>query len=169
MAFCPSVMGLTGIETVDIVEGVIYKVKPTHVIIIDSLCASAVERLGKSLQVTNTGICPGRGIGNDRKCIGKSIAQNVYSIGVPLLIYSSTFISEMLTKHSIDIDLINSVMQKYNKSSENKVFFDILNSIKSVINDNSNDLILCIKDIEECVEILSDIIAKSINIILGVD
>ncbi len=168
MAIAPSVMGLTGIETFDIVEGVISRVKPNRLILIDSLCASAVERLGRSIQVTNTGICPGGGVGNNRKCIDSKQVENINSIGVPLLIFSSTFVGSAFDKFGIGYDKILSIMQSTRKSSESSDYFQFLKTIKKVLEDDDNEMIVSIKDIEECVDILSDIIAKSINIALGV-
>jgi spore protease len=169
MAISPSVMGLTGIETVDIVEGVIAKSKPTHVIVIDSLCAGAVERLGKSIQITNTGICPGGGIGNKRKCIGKDIADRVFSIGVPLLIYASTFVGDTFNKFGIDKELIREIMQSTKKNNENKDNLKVLDAIKNILEDDVDNIIVSIKDIEDCVSILAKIISTGINIALGVD
>lgn len=168
MAIAPSVMGLTGIETVDIVEGIVDKVEPTHVIIIDSLCASGVERLGRSIQITNNGICPGAGIGNKRKCIGHNIADKVFSIGVPLLIYASTFVQDALGSHNINVSDIEGIMQNNKKSPNFRVFNDMLNNLKSVFDDDLEGIVVSIKDIEECVTILSQIIANAINIALGV-
>jgi spore protease len=168
MAIAPSVMGLTGIETVDIVEGVVSKVNPTHLILIDSLCASAVERLGRSIQVTDNGLCPGGGIGNKRKCIGKKITRNVYSIGVPLLIYASTFVGDTFSKYGIDFDKINSVMQVSKNNGKHKEIHEFCNGIKNILKDDINDTIVSIKDIEECVTILSKIISSAINNLTGV-
>lgn len=168
MAIAPSVMGLTGIETFDIVEGVVGKVRPTHLILIDSLCASAVERLGRSIQVTNTGICPGGGIGNKRKCIDSKLVKNIYSIGVPLLIFSSTFIGSAFDKFGIGYDEILGIMQSSRKSPEQSDLFKLSKTLKQILEDDVNEMIVSIKDIEECVGILSDIIAVSINKVLGV-
>ena len=168
MAIAPSVMGLTGIETKEIIDGVIDKVKPTHLILIDSLCASSTERLGRSIQVTNTGLCPGAGIGNNRKCIDNKSVKNIFSIGVPLMIYSSTFISSSLEKFGLSYDEILSVMQKAKKSPNNKELLNISKTLKKVVEDDADDMIVSIKDIEETVEVLSNIIAKSINSVLGV-
>lgn len=169
MAICPSVMGLTGIETVDIVESVAKKTRATHVIIIDSLCASNIERLGKSIQVTNTGICPGGGIGNNRKCIDKSVASNVFSIGVPLLIYASTFVTNTLEKYNLSLEEIDNTMQDYKKAPNNDSVLKICKNIKNVFGDDVEGLIVSIKDIEECVTILAKIISSAINIALGID
>lgn len=168
MAISPSVMGLTGIETVDIVEGVVLKTKPTHVIIIDSLCASSATRLGRSLQVTNTGICPGGGVGNQRKCIDKKVAPNVFSIGVPLLIYASTFVSDSLEKNGINQDEISGIMQTILKHNELSHLFKFFKNISNVYKDNVDNMIVSLKDIEEVVELLSNVIANAINRVLGV-
>lgn len=168
MAICPSVMGLTGIETYEIVRGVIDRVKPTHLILIDSLCAGDESRLCKSIQVTNTGVCPGSGIGNKRKCIDRTLAPVVMSIGVPLLIYSSTFLDTKLNKYNINLMRINSVMQKSKKPCNLDKINELLIDVKKLIKDEDYNTIVTIKDIEEDVEILSEIISKSINITLKV-
>lgn len=169
MAICPSVLGLTGIETYDIVRGVIDRVKPTHLILLDSLCASSVDRLGKSIQVSNTGLCPGSGIGNNRKCLDHSLAPNVISIGVPLLIYASTFLTKTLDDYNITNDRIKGIMQTSKNSSNKAEFLNFCEDIKKCMNNNLDDTIVSIKDIEECVEVLAEIISKAINISLGVD
>lgn len=167
MAICPSVLGLTGIETYDIVSGVISRVKPTHLILIDSLCASSESRLGKSIQLTNTGICPGSGIGNNRRCLDKSLSRNVVSIGVPLLIYASTFVEEILLKSDITKNRINSIMQTIKKHDNLDEISAFCNDMQKVLDDKSINSIVTIKDIEECVEILSAIISKSIMKAIG--
>jgi len=170
MAICPSVMGLTGIETVEIIEGVISRVEPSHVIIIDSLCAGAVERLGRSIQITNTGICPGGGIGNNRKCIDKKIAKNVFSIGVPLMIFSDTFVSEAFGQNGITIEHIDAIMQNLEKEPNMEEIIKLCQDLKSLLYDpQTENLIVSIKDIDESVKILSCIISESINRALGVD
>lgn len=169
MAICPSVLGLTGIETYDIVSGVISKVKPTHLILIDSLCASSESRLGKSIQLSNTGICPGSGIGNNRKCLDKSLAKNVVSIGVPLLIYASTFVEDVLVNAGIDNSRINSIMQTIEKCDNLADFRKFCIDIQSVLKNSSKMAIVTIKDIEECVKTLSRIISKSIMRAIGVN
>lgn len=167
MAIAPSVLGLTGIETYDIISGVVNNVNPTHIILIDSLCAGSVDRLGRSIQVTNTGICPGSGIGNKRKCIDKTIAKNVFSIGVPLLIFAETFVLSAFEKQSVYLDDINDIMQDMKKAGEKGKKYNILNKIKKVFDTDFDNCIVSIKDIEECVEILSKIISTAINRVLG--
>lgn len=168
MAICPSVLGLTGIETYDIISGVIEKVKPTHLVLIDSLCASSVERLARSIQLSSTGLCPGSGIGNNRRCIDNSLCDKVVSIGVPLLIFASTFIKETFNKNSIDISAITDIMQNTENMSNNESFLDFIDAIKKVYNDDVDDIVVSHKDIDAMVEIMSEMIAMAINKSLGV-
>ncbi len=168
MAVCPSVLGLTGIETYEIVRGIVDRVKPTQVIFIDSLCASDVSRLGTSIQLSNTGICPGSGVNNKRKCLDKSICENVVSIGVPLLIYASTFLESSFDKNGIDLKRLNSIMQSIDKTQDKAKIIDLINDIKNVYNDDVLNIVVSHKDIKEIVEILSDIIADAINKTFGV-
>lgn len=168
MAICPSVLGLTGIETYEIVRGVVDRVKPTQVIFIDSLCASDVSRLGTSVQLSNTGICPGSGVNNKRKCLDKSICKNVVSIGVPLLIYASTFLENSFDKNGIDLDRINSIMQSLEKKHDKAGIIKFFKDLKQVYNDDVMNMVVSHKDIKDMVEILSDIISDAINKSLGV-
>jgi spore protease len=163
MAFCPSVLGLTGIKTYDTIKGVCDRIKPTHLILIDSLCSSSVDRLGKSIQISNTGICPGSGIGNKQKCIDSSFAKNVYSIGIPLLIYASTFIQNAFDMENISLSTINSTMRKLKNKANEGNNLRILNAIKRVYLNNLDDVIVSIKDIDECTSILSGIVSSAIN------
>mgnify|MGYP002516288454 CR=1 FL=1 len=66
-SFYPGVTGVTGIETSDFIYGVIDTVKPDLVIVVDALCSTSISRVNRSIQVTNTGISPGSGVGNKRK------------------------------------------------------------------------------------------------------
>ena len=168
MAICPSVLGLTGIETYDIISGVMDKVNPTHLILIDSLCASSVERLARSIQLSSTGLCPGSGIGNNRRCIDKSLCGKIMSIGVPLLIFASTFIRETFTKNNIDFNSIKDIMQNTENMSNNESFLDFIDAIRRVYNDDLDGVIVSHKDIDAMVETLSEMIAMAINKSLGV-
>lgn len=96
----PSVMGDTGIETCDIVCGIVEKIKPKCIIIVDSLCATSYKRLGCSIQITNAGLTPGEGVQSPKKPLNKSTLNcDVITIGVPLMIYAKAFCN-----HNTDID-----------------------------------------------------------------
>ena len=95
----PDVCGNTGIESISVIKKIIQEIKPTKVIIIDALKASKLERLVKTIQITNTGIHPGSGIMNDQGEISKNtIHCDVIAIGIPTVVDKNT----MLEKPSSD-------------------------------------------------------------------
>jgi spore protease len=80
-------MGLTGIETYDIIESVVKKIKPDFLIIVDALAARAVSRVNKMIQITDTGISPGSGVGNTRRKIDEeSLGIPIIAIGIPTVV-----------------------------------------------------------------------------------
>ena len=110
--FNPSVTGVTGIETSDIVRSVVDRVNPDFLIVIDALASSSLERVNKTIQITDTGIHPGSGIGNSRKEISfDTIGKPVIAIGVPTTVDAVTIVSDTInfmekhfsyTKRNID-------------------------------------------------------------------
>lgn len=102
-AIAPGVLGQTGIETLEIIKGVIKTVQPDIVIIIDSLAARSCERLASTVQITDTGITPGSGVGNHRLEISqKTIGAPVIAVGVPTVVDSSTLVYDALARAGID-------------------------------------------------------------------
>lgn len=96
-ALSPGVMGITGIETSDIIFGVIEKTKPDFVIAIDALASRAVERVNSTIQISDTGIHPGSGVGNKRKELSKeTLGIPVIAIGVPTVVDAVTIASDTI-------------------------------------------------------------------------
>ena len=94
-AIAPGVMGTTGIETYDIIEAVVKKIKVDYLIVVDALAAKSIARVNKTIQVTNTGISPGSGVGNSRKEISKNtMGIPVIAIGVPTVVDAVTIASD---------------------------------------------------------------------------
>ncbi len=94
----PSVTGVTGIETSDIVRSIVDKVNPDFLIVIDALASSSLERVNKTIQITDTGIHPGSGIGNSRKEISfDTIGKPVIAIGVPTTVDAVTIVSDTIS------------------------------------------------------------------------
>lgn len=101
----PGVLGQTGIETVEIIEGVVKKIKPSAVIIVDALASRKLSRLGTTVQMTNTGVSPGSGVGNSRKNIDeKTLGVPVVAIGVPTVVDGATMAFDLLEKLDITQD-----------------------------------------------------------------
>lgn len=96
-ALTPGVMGLTGIETSDILFGVIDKVKPDFLVVIDALASRSIERVNATIQITNTGIHPGSGVGNKRKEISEAtLGIPVIAIGIPTVVDAVTITSDTI-------------------------------------------------------------------------
>lgn len=117
-SFKPSVTGITGIETKDLIEGVVNVVKPDFLIIIDALASSSINRVNKTIQITDTGILPGSGVGNSRSGINKdTFGIPVVAIGVPTIVDAVTIVSDtfkyMLKQFSYKIDNINNKKLKF--------------------------------------------------------
>jgi len=164
-SIAPGVLGVTGIETVEIIKGVVEKIKPDLVICIDALAARRVERVNTTIQIGDTGISPGAGVGNNRKKINEeNLGVKVIAIGVPTVVDAITIANDT-------IDLVVDSLIK--NSSSGSDFYKMLKSldknekenlIKEVISSkNSTDMIVTPKDIDLVINSLSKIIANGIN------
>ena len=102
-AFLPGVLGQTGIETLELIRGAVENSEPDIVIAVDALAARSCERLATTVQLSDSGINPGSGIGNLRKAISyETLGVPVISLGVPTVVDSSTLVYEALMKAGID-------------------------------------------------------------------
>jgi spore protease len=96
-AIAPGVMGMTGIETSDIIRGIVEKAKPDFVIAIDALAARSLERVNATIQISDTGIHPGSGVGNKRKELSKeTLGIPVIAIGVPTVVDAVSITSDTI-------------------------------------------------------------------------
>lgn len=114
----PGVMGTTGIETRDIIVGVIKEVKPDFLIVIDSLASDKLDRVNKTIQITNTGINPGSGIGNNRKELSfETLNIPVIAIGVPTVVDAVTIVRDtinyMFKNFSYNLKNLNNPKTKF--------------------------------------------------------
>lgn len=95
----PGVMAKTGMETAEIIKGVVEKTKPDVVIVIDALAARSTKRLNRTIQITNTGIHPGSGVGNYRNSITEeSLGVPVIAIGVPTVVDAATIVMDAMER-----------------------------------------------------------------------
>lgn len=89
-ALAPGVLGITGIETAEIIKGVVEKTRPELIIVVDALAAGSVERIATTIQIADTGISPGSGIGSQRAGINKeSMGVPVIAIGIPTVVHAA--------------------------------------------------------------------------------
>ena len=148
--FKPSVVGRTGIETSNIISSITNFLNPKLVIVIDSLASSSIDRLNKTIQITDTGINPGSGIGNKRKEISSDTLHiPVIAIGVPTVVSVLNIVN----------DTLNYLYKNYNYKDDK---FDKL--FKELFNDF--DLVVTPTEIDYVIECLVKIISSSINNIM---
>ncbi len=99
----PGVLGKTGMESAEIISGIVKKIKPCAVIAVDALAARGTERLGRTVQLSNTGISPGSGVGNHRRKINEeTLGVPVIAIGVPTVVDGRTLAFDILEKAGVD-------------------------------------------------------------------
>ena len=90
-------MGVTGIDSFDIIKNIVDEIKPDFVIAIDSLCAIDIQRLNKTIQITTSGITPGSGIGNTRNELSfNTLKTKVIAIGVPTVVDSTVIVADTI-------------------------------------------------------------------------
>ncbi len=100
----PGVLGKTGIETVEIIGGVVKRISPSCVIVIDALASRSTERLGTTVQLCDTGVAPGSGVGNRRKGINReTLGVPVIAVGVPTVVDALTMAADVFEKAGMDL------------------------------------------------------------------
>lgn len=163
-AISPGVLGITGIETSEIVKSLVDKVKPDYVICVDSLAARKVSRLNTTIQVGSTGINPGAGVNNHRIPINEeTLGVPVIGIGIPTVVDAITIVSD-----SID-SILKSISKKTNEDYLEKYFinektkFEI---IRKQLSNSMGEMIVAPKDVDFVIESMSKMIAMGINIAL---
>lgn len=192
----PGVMATTGIETSDILKSVIEKVKPDYLIVIDALASDSVSRVCKTIQITNTGINPGSGIGNKRKEISKDIFNiPVIAIGIPMVVDAVTIVYDTINfmmkhfkfninnKDSLKNKIIPSSMQNYLKDKNNldlnekekKYFLGAFGNLSNyekkalifdVLTPVGYNLMVTPKEVDFLLDKLSELLSSGINEVL---
>lgn len=94
--FIPGVLGKTGVETAESIKGIVKTVEPCAVIVVDALAARRLRRLGNTIQMSDTGIVPGSGVGNARAAVNEeSLGVPVISIGIPTVVDAQTLVNDL--------------------------------------------------------------------------
>lgn len=162
-AISPGVLGTTGIETLEIIRGIVDNIKPKLLIVIDSLASKSIERISSTIQIADTGITPGAGVGNTRKELSnKTLGIPVIAIGVPMVVEMATIANDCL-------DIFIESLQKDAKSNDylNKLKEkDNYENIKNVLIPENYNMIVTPKEIDELIENMSSVVARGINFAL---
>lgn len=148
-AVSPGVMAQTGMESQEILGGIIEKVHPSCLLVIDSLASRSVNRLCTTIQITDTGICPGAGIGNNRNALNEeSLHVPVIAIGVPTVVDAGTIVSECMEE----------TLQQEGYSAKQIELF-----LQSLSKEHVSNLFVTPKDIDEQIRTIGKVLAKGIN------
>jgi len=166
-AVAPGVLGITGIETSEIIKGIVDRVKPDLVIAIDALASRKMERISTTIQLADTGINPGSGVGNNRKELSQeSMGVPVIAIGVPTVVDAATMASD-----TIDM-VVDSLISESPKNGE---FYNMLKDmdrtekyklINEVIYPYIGNLMVTPKEIDRLIDDVAIVIANGLNIAL---
>lgn len=171
-AISPGVLGTTGIETEEIVEAVTKIVNPEVLIVVDSLASMSMDRLGKTIQLGNTGITPGAGIGNKRKALNKeSLGTEVIAVGVPLVVDMATITNEAIDKltNNLKDEATNYMNHGLDKNKVEELFslFDREDRYTMIANAlHTDNYIVTPKEIDSVLLKISEIIASGLNVAL---
>ncbi len=159
----PGVMAQTGMETAEILKGVIQETKPDLLIVIDALAARSIRRLGTTIQLTDTGIHPGSGVGNHRRGLTReSLGVPVLAIGVPTVVGAAAIVH----------DTVHAMIQVLSGSDATKAMGEFIRStepdeqyqlIRELLEPEFGNLYVTPPDIDETIETLSYTISEGIH------
>ena len=159
-AISPGVLGTTGIETTEILKGIVENTKPKLLIAIDALASRSIERISSTIQISDTGIVPGAGVGNTRQEISeKTLGIPVIAIGIPTVVELATLVSD-------GIDIFIDRLQEKAESNEylNKLQQeDKYEEVKEALNVGEYNMIVTPKEIDDLIENMKDVVARGIN------
>ena len=162
--FCiaPGVLAQTGMETYSVVKGIVREVNPDLVIVIDSLAARNVRRITTTIQLTDTGITPGSGVGNHRKGLNEEALEcKVIAIGVPMVVSGATIVNDTMENlikilSSVKNNSVAKLFDGYTEQEKYQLFEELLS-------EETEQMFVTPKDVDEIVENLSKTIAYSLN------
>ncbi len=162
-AIVPGVMAQTGMETAEIVKGVVEETKPNCIIVVDALASRSTKRLNRTIQIADTGIQPGSGVGNHRKGINKgTLGIPVIGVGVPTVVDAATIVNDTMEnlisalETSTALKGMSGIYNSYNEAEK----YDL---IRELIAPNLNGMFVTPKNVDETVKRISYTISESLN------
>ena len=173
-AISPGVLGTTGLETSEIITSIVENIKPDALIVIDSLASGSIHRIGNTIQLSNTGITPGDGVRNKRDSINEeNLKIPVISLGVPTVVDMATITNEAIDK------LIDSAKDEAKNVFSNEKRNNCTDTLLSKLEQdtrydmianalNTQNYIVTPKEVDELINIMSEIIANGINLSLNI-
>ncbi len=162
-AIAPGVLGITGIETAEIIKGVVEKIVPELIIVVDSLAAGSVDRIATTIQIADTGISPGSGIGNKRAGINlETMGVPVIAIGIPTVV-NAAVIAQVTVEHFLeklqDTPVLNQIYKNLRPDFTQQVINEVLQPF-------AGNLTVTPKEIDALILSTSKIVAGGISMAL---
>jgi spore protease len=166
-AIAPGVLGTTGIETGEIIKGIVEHVKPDVVVAVDALAARSAGRVNSAVQFTDTGLCPGSGMGAGRTALTKeTLGVPVVAIGVPTVVDAATLVNDTLDLMLEDMIAFTEEGSEFYKTLQNLGDEEKYPLIKRILDPYVGAMFVTPKDVDAVIERLSNIIANALNIAL---
>ena len=163
----PGVMAQTGMETAEIVQGVVKETKPDMILVIDALAARSSKRLNRTIQISDAGIHPGAGVGNHRSVITKeTMGIPVIAIGVPTVVDAATIVNDTMENFiaaletSENLKGVGVVLQGYNSAEKYEL-------VKELIAPHLNGMFVTPKDIDETIRRISYTVSEALNLLFS--
>lgn len=166
-AVSPGVMGITGIETGEIIKGIVEKMGPKLLIAIDALAARKTGRINAAIQLSDTGLAPGAGVGNQRKMLSEeTLGIPVIAIGVPTVVDAATLVNDTMDRM---------LEEMTNHAEKNTPFYEMLRSmegeekyglIRELLDPYAENMFVTPKEVDAVIDRLSGVIANAVNLAL---
>lgn len=159
----PGVMAQTGMETLEIIRGVVEETKPSLVIAIDALAARSTKRLSRTIQITDTGINPGSGVGNHRHALTReTLGVPVIAIGIPTVVDAATIVNDTME------NLIEAMEQSDHMKGFGNTWREFDSSekyqlIRELISPHLNGMFVTPKDIDDTIKRISFTVSEALN------
>lgn len=165
-AISPGVMGQTGMETSEIIQSIVKKIKPDIVIAVDALASRKTTRVNSTIQIADTGVHPGSGVGNKRKGLTKeSLGVPVIAIGVPTVVDAATIVNDTIDNivnammNTTDNADLLSGLREFNKDEKYQL-------IKEVLDPYISNMFVTPKDIDSVVKRIGYVVSGALNMAL---
>ena len=160
-AISPGVMGITGIETGEIVKGIVEKIHPDLVIAVDALAARKFRRINTTIQMADTGVCPGSGVGNKRMSLDEeTLGVPVIALGVPTVVDAATLVYDTMEKMLEEVSLTEEEQAEALRQDQQKRQA----ILEEMLTPYAQNMFVTPKEVDAVIDRLADIIANAINI-----
>ncbi|MHB1681844.1 MAG: GPR endopeptidase [Bacilli bacterium] len=165
-AVAPGVLGLTGIETSEIVQGIVDRVHPDLVVAVDALAARSLDRVNATIQIADSGIQPGAGVGNHRRALNRdTLGVDVIAVGIPTVVDAATIASDAMDlllkqlEDQVPGNGAGKILNQFSADEKRALISEVLQPL-------GNNLMVTPKEIDEFVEDIAHVVGMGLNVAL---